>query len=131
MEITSFLKEIKFTHDGLVPVIAQDDKGQVLMMAWMNKEALQETLRTNTMCYYSRSRNKLWYKGETSGQTQELLELMLDCDGDTLLATVKQNGVACHTGHKSCFFRTFKNGTLIENQDVITDPKALYNNADT
>lgn len=128
--LLNILKEIKFTPDGLVPIIAQDEKGQVLMMAWMNEAALQETLKTKKMHYYSRSRKKLWHKGESSGQTQELLELMLDCDGDTLLAKVKQQGVACHTGRKSCFFRTIKNNTLEINQDIITDPKALYGDAD-
>lgn len=121
------ISEINFDADGLVPVITQDSATkQVLMMAWMNEEALKETLKTNQICYFSRSRGKLWRKGESSGQTQFLKELIIDCDGDTLLAIVEQKGVACHTGRKSCFFKSIKNGKIEINQPVITPPEELY-----
>jgi phosphoribosyl-AMP cyclohydrolase len=98
-------KKIKWNADGLVPVIAQDaTTHQVLMHAWMNKEALEKTLATKQMVYFSRSRSALWRKGETSGHTQALVKLWLDCDSDTLLAEINQTGVACHTGEISCFF---------------------------
>src|SRR5580692_8183630 len=100
------LDAICFDANGLVPAIAQQhDTGEVLMMAWMNAEAVRETLATSRVCYYSRSRAALWRKGETSGQTQHLTELRVDCDGDTLLLLVRQDGVACHTGRRNCFFR--------------------------
>ncbi len=102
-----FIASIRFNQDGLVPVIAQQyDTGEVLMMAWANETALKETLQTKRMCYFSRSRQQLWRKGETSGHTQKLVELRIDCDGDTLLALIDQNGAACHTGNRSCFYRT-------------------------
>lgn len=124
---TEIIKNIKFNKSGLVPVISQEEKsGEVLMMAWMNEEALIETLTTEKVCYFSRSRNKLWRKGESSGQTQSLKELIIDCDGDTLLAKVSQKGVACHTGRKSCFFNSIKNGKIEINQDVITPSEELY-----
>lgn len=125
------LNSIEFNEQGLVPVIAQQyDTNEVLMMAWMNKEALIQTLKENKLCYFSRSRQKLWKKGETSGQTQILKELTIDCDGDTLLAKVDQNGVACHTGRKSCFFKTIKDGKITINQDVLISPDELYKNDD-
>ncbi len=97
----------KFNEAGLVPVIAQQhDTGEVLMLAWMNQESIEITLRTGQVCYFSRSRNKLWVKGETSGHVQKLIELRMDCDGDTILARVEQIGPACHTGSHNCFFRT-------------------------
>jgi len=97
---------VRFDARGLVPAIAQQfDSGEVLMMAWMNADALRETLATGRVCYYSRSRARLWRKGETSGHVQRLIELRLDCDGDTLLLSVDQTGVACHTGARTCFFR--------------------------
>ena len=97
---------VRFNAGGLVPVIAQQfDSGEVLMMAWMNKEALEETIRTKRMCYFSRSRQCLWRKGETSGHTQRLIGLRIDCDGDTLLAQIDQTGAACHTNNRSCFYR--------------------------
>ena len=102
---------IKFDAVGLVPVIAQQhDTGEVLMMAWMNEDALRKTIETNNMYYYSRSRSKLWRKGETSGHFQKLHKLRLDCDGDTLLALIEQTGAACHTGAESCFFKNFDDG---------------------
>jgi phosphoribosyl-AMP cyclohydrolase len=97
---------VSYTPNGLVPVIAQQhDTGEVLMMAWMNQEALKETLKTGRMCYYSRSRQCLWRKGETSGHVQRLKEMRIDCDGDTLLALIDQTGAACHTGNRTCFYR--------------------------
>jgi len=105
----SALLDIKFNKDGLIPVIAQCvQSGTVLMMAWMNEEALKKTIDTNDMYYFSRSRQKLWQKGETSGHFQKLIELRLDCDNDTILALIEQTGAACHTGTKSCFFKTIR-----------------------
>ena len=111
----------------LVAAIAQDYlTGDVLMIAWMNREAVEKTLTSGDVTYFSRSRGKLWQKGESSGQTQKLVELQVDCDGDTLLLLVDQKGVACHTGRRQCFFRTWKNGKLVENQPVQVDPDKLY-----
>lgn len=112
---------------GLIPAVAQQhDSGEVLMMAWMNRESLAETLATGQVCYWSRSRARLWRKGETSGQKQRLVELRIDCDGDTLLLQVDQTGVACHTGRRSCFYRALKDGRLAERLAVEQDPTALY-----
>ena len=103
------VSDIKFNKDGLVPVISQCvDTGIILMMAWMNEEAVNKTIDTNEMYYFSRSRQKLWKKGETSGHFQKLRELRLDCDNDTMLALIEQTGAACHTGVKSCFFKSTK-----------------------
>ena len=108
--IEQALEEIKFGPDGLVPAIAQQhDTGEVLMMAWMNRDAVRASLTEARACYWSRSRAKLWRKGETSGQVQLLRELRLDCDGDAVLLLVDQTGVACHTGRRSCFFRAWRN----------------------
>ena len=102
----AFLSAVKFGQDGLVPAIAQNkETGEILMMAWMNKETLRETLATGHVTYWSRSRQKAWRKGETSGNHQRLVEAYVDCDGDTLLLKVDQMGPACHTGAPSCFFR--------------------------
>ncbi|MGH6872283.1 MAG: phosphoribosyl-AMP cyclohydrolase [Rhizomicrobium sp.] len=101
-----FLAAVAFNSDGLVPVIAQDHaSGAVLMLAWMNRETLEETLRTGNVTYWSRSRNQVWRKGETSGHMQKLVEAWLDCDGDAILLKVDQTGPACHTGSPVCFFR--------------------------
>ncbi len=101
-----FLKTVAFNTDGLVPAIAQDHKsGAVLMLAWMNREALEKTLATGAVTYWSRSRKALWTKGETSGHTQKLVEAYIDCDGDALVFKVEQTGPACHTGAPTCFFR--------------------------
>lgn len=106
----SLLAELQFNAAGLVPAIAQQhDTGEVLMLAWMNADSIAETLRTGQVCYYSRSRGKLWRKGETSGHTQRLVGMRLDCDGDTILLLVDQTGPACHTGAHNCFFRTVTN----------------------
>ncbi|MBB3065504.1 phosphoribosyl-AMP cyclohydrolase [Limibacillus halophilus] len=118
---------INFDERGLVAAIAQQlGSGEILMMAWMNRESLSETLKTGQVCYWSRSRGKLWRKGETSGQTQHLKSLSVDCDGDTLLLTVEQNGVACHTGRRSCFFRQWNGQKLEDVLPVEQDPETLY-----
>ena len=125
--VARFLAAVRFDANGLVPCIAQQhDTGEVLMMAWMNAEAVAETLTTGRVCYFSRSRNALWRKGETSGQQQVLKDLRLDCDGDTLLALVDQTGVACHTGRRNCFYRAIRDGELTNITAPLVDPKALY-----
>jgi len=102
----SLLKEIKFNEAGLIPAIAQDaETGRVLMMAWMNEEAIRQTVETGFAHYYSRSRKKQWKKGESSGHVQEIEEIFLDCDGDTILLIVNQTGPACHTNRESCFYK--------------------------
>jgi len=121
------LAETKFDPQCLVPAIAQQhDTGEVLMMAWMNADAIRETLSSGRVCYWSRSRAALWKKGETSGQIQALKELRVDCDGDTILVLVDQTGVACHTGRRNCFYRAVRDGAFVEIADVETDPAALY-----
>ncbi len=120
---------IAFDARGLVPAVAQQhDSGEVLMMAWMNREAVERTLATGAVHYWSRSRNALWRKGESSGQTQALKEMRVDCDGDTLLLLVDQTGVACHTGRRTCFFTAVRDGGLETVAEVETDPKELYGN---
>lgn len=113
---------------GLVPVIAQDwETGEILMLAYMNRESFEETLRTNKVCYYSRSRGKLWRKGEESGNVQKVKEIRIDCDSDTLVVKVEQvGGAACHTGHRSCFFRKIENGKVVEDGIRVFDPKEVY-----
>lgn len=121
------LDALKFNEDGLIPAIAQQhDTGEVLMMAWMNAESVAETLQTGQVCYWSRSRGRLWRKGETSGQQQKLVEMRLDCDGDTLLLLVDQKGVACHTGRRNCFFLAARDGAWVEIAKPEIDPDALY-----
>jgi phosphoribosyl-AMP cyclohydrolase len=121
------LDAIRFDASGLVPAIAQQhDTGEVLMLAWMNRDAVAETLATNRVCYFSRSRGALWRKGETSGQAQHLKELRVDCDGDTLLLLVDQEGVACHTGRRNCFFRAARDGELVEIATPLVSPETLY-----
>ncbi|GGI98315.1 phosphoribosyl-AMP cyclohydrolase [Neoroseomonas lacus] len=121
------IAEIRFDANGLVPCIAQQhDTGEVLMMAWMNADSVAETLTTGRVCYWSRSRNRLWRKGETSGQQQRLIDLRVDCDGDTLLALVDQDGVACHTGRHNCFFHALRDGQVTTIADPLVDPKTLY-----
>ena len=127
MNTEAILSAIAFDPNGLVPAIAQQhDSGEVLMMAWMNREAVAETLATGRVCYFSRSRGRLWRKGETSGQVQHLRELRVDCDGDTILLLVQQDGVACHTGRRNCFFRAVRDGELVEIAAPLVDPAALY-----
>ena len=113
---------------GLVPAIAQDaDTGEVLMLAWMNREAFDETVRTRRAVYFSRSRNKLWRKGEESGNVQEVVGIFIDCDADTVLLKVKQiGGAACHEGYKSCFFRRLDDTELVVVGERIFDPKKVY-----
>jgi phosphoribosyl-AMP cyclohydrolase len=121
------LEAVRFNRKGLVPCIAQQhDTGEVLMMAWMNRAALDETLATGQVTYWSRSRQTLWRKGETSGQVQRLVDLRLDCDGDTLLALVEQTGVACHTGRRSCFHRALREEELVALTEPEADPEELY-----
>jgi phosphoribosyl-AMP cyclohydrolase len=125
--VDAFIAEVRFDPDGLVPAVAQDHAGgEVLMLAWMNRDALRETLETGRVCYWSRSRGRLWRKGERSGQAQELKDALLDCDGDTVLLKVAQTGVACHTGRRSCFFRALRHGRLETVAEVLIDPRTLY-----
>jgi phosphoribosyl-AMP cyclohydrolase len=114
--------------NGLIPAIAQDEKtGEVLMMAFMNKESWELTLKTGIVHYWSRSRNELWKKGETSGNIQEVKEIRIDCDNDTVLIKVKQTGdAACHTGYRSCFYRVLKSGVLSEDGVRIFNPEEVY-----
>ena len=125
--IAGTLKEIVFDRDGLVPAIAQQhDTGEVLMMAWMNSESIAKSLRTGRVCYFSRSRQALWRKGERSGQIQRLVGLRLDCDGDTILLAVDQTGIACHTGRRRCFYRLAGTDGLSVTDDVQIQPEELY-----
>ena len=121
------MRTLRYDDNGLIPAIAQQhDTGEVLMMAWMNRAAIDETLRTGRVCYYSRSRKSLWRKGETSGQHQRLIEMRVDCDADTLLLLVDQHGAACHTGRRNCFFRAVRDGELVKIAERIVDPAKLY-----
>ena len=123
-----YIDDVSWDKDGLVPAIAQDaESGVVLMVAWMNREALQLTIDENRAIYWSRSRQKIWRKGEESGHIQELIELRLDCDSDVILMKVNQIGrIACHTGRQSCFYRIFKDGEWQDFDEVIKDPKDIY-----
>jgi len=117
----SLLDQITFNDAGLVPAIAQDaNTGRVLMMAWMNKEAFQQTMTTGFAHYYSRSRQQQWKKGESSGHVQKVLAMYLDCDGDTILLTIEQTGPACHTNRQSCFFKQQQAGEWVTIEDVMT-----------
>ncbi len=125
--VPAVLEAITFNADGLVAAIAQQyDTGEVLMMAWMNRDAVAETLRSGRVCYWSRSRGKLWRKGETSGQVQVLKDFRWDCDADTVLVQVDQEGVACHTGRRNCFFNAVREGKPAVIAEVEVDPKELY-----
>ncbi|OYV32957.1 MAG: phosphoribosyl-AMP cyclohydrolase [Rhodospirillales bacterium 20-64-7] len=125
--MTGWTDALKFDAEGLIPAIAQaHDTGEVLMMAWMNRAAIEETLATGQICYWSRSRGKLWRKGESSGQVQKLVELRVDCDGDTLLLRVEQTGVACHTGRRSCFYRAVQASELVEIAAPLVSTETLY-----
>ena len=120
--IDTMLAVIKFDTQGLVPAIAQQhDSNEVLMMAWMDRNAVAETMRTGRVCYWSRSRKAPWRKGDTSGHTQTLVDFRVDCDGDTLLVLVDQAGVACHTGRHNCFFRAVRQGKIAEIAPVMID----------
>jgi phosphoribosyl-AMP cyclohydrolase len=114
MALDDILDAISFNADGLVPAVAQQhDSGEVLMMAWMNRDSIAETLATGRVCYWSRSRQAFWRKGETSGHVQMLTEMRIDCDGDTLLLLVDQTGPACHTNRRNCFYRAVRDGDLV------------------
>ena len=127
MNAQDVLSKLKFNDDGLIPAIAQQhDSSEVLMMAWMNADALTETLSTGRVCYFSRSRGKLWRKGDSSGQEQVLKELRWDCDADTLLVQVDQKGVACHTGRRNCFFNAVRDGEITAIAKPEIDPGELY-----
>ena len=120
--IEALLAEIRFDPQGRVPAIAQQhDTGEVLMMAYMDRDAVAETMRTGRVCYWSRSRQAPWRKGDTSGHVQTLVDFRVDCDGDTLLVLVEQTGVACHTGRHNCFFRAIRGGALEEIAPVEID----------
>ena len=125
--IDRILLEMRFDANGIVAAIAQQhDSGEVLMLAWMNREAVRQTLTSGYAHYYSRSRRKQWRKGESSGQVQKLTDFRIDCDGDAVLMQVDQMGVACHTGRHNCFFRAPRAGSLTEIADVVVDPSVLY-----
>lgn len=125
--LAPLIEAIAFNADGLVPAAAQQhDTGEMLMLAWMNREAVEETLRTGYVCYWSRSRARLWRKGETSGHRQRLVEFRIDCDGDTVLLLVDQTGAACHTGQHNCFFRAWRQGRLETIGTIAIDPKTTY-----
>ncbi|WP_111655710.1 phosphoribosyl-AMP cyclohydrolase [Isoalcanivorax indicus] len=129
LPLTEALDHLAWNADGLVPAVAQQhDTGEILMVAWMNRAALQETLDTGRVCYYSRSRQTLWRKGESSGQTQKLVELRIDCDGDVVLVKVEQTGPACHTGRRDCFFWRADGDTLVLDKAPLVDPATLYPN---
>ena len=125
--MNNFLDQVAWNSDGLVPAIAQDaESGQILMMAWMNKESISTTLQENRIVYWSRSRQNLWRKGDTSGQIQKLIEFRWDCDTDTLLLQVDQTGVACHSGRRTCFFNAIKDDKIAVISDIKIDPDILY-----
>ena len=130
-QMMSWLDNIKWDDKGLVPVIAQEiSSGDVLMFAWMNREALQKTAELGRAVYFSRSRSKLWFKGEESGHVQTVHEIRLDCDSDVVLLKVTQLGhepsIACHTGRHSCFFSLFKDGQWVVTEPVLKDPETIY-----
>ena len=125
---SAWLDAIQWTEDGLVPVIAQQhDSGRVVMFAWMNRESLALTVETGFAVYWSRSRQRLWRKGEESGHQQQVIDLQLDCDGDVLLLKInQQGGIACHTGRHSCFYCSLQNGHWQTTEAVIKDPHLIY-----
>tara|TARA_R110002072_G_scaffold131801_3_gene271850 strand:- start:408 stop:836 length:429 start_codon:yes stop_codon:yes gene_type:complete len=125
--LTACLAQLAFTDQGLVPAIAQQhDTGEILMMAWMDEAAIRESLTTGVVCYWSRSRQALWRKGETSGQVQRLVHFRYDCDRDCLLLLVDQTGVACHTGRRNCFYHEVTSDGIKVISKVEIDPKTLY-----
>ncbi|HYR33057.1 MAG TPA: phosphoribosyl-AMP cyclohydrolase [Burkholderiales bacterium] len=126
--MTTWLDEVPWNGEGLIAAVAQDAKsGRVLTVAWMNREALEQTAATREAVYWSRSRRRLWRKGEESGHVQKVRELRLDCDADTVLLQVEQvGGIACHTGRESCFFRKLENGSWVTTDPVLKDPSAIY-----
>ena len=124
----SYIDDISWNSDGLIPAIAQDaGTGLILMVAWMSRESLKLTVEENRAVYWSRSRQKLWRKGEESGHKQQLLELRLDCDNDVIMLKINQvGGLACHTGRTSCFYRVLRDGEWCNSEPVIIDPKDMY-----
>lgn len=128
MNDRNWLDAIKWTADGLVPAIAQDaNDGRILMMAWMNREALQLTASTGTAVYWSRSRQKLWHKGEESGHQQRVSEIRLDCDNDVIVLQIEQvGGIACHTGRRSCFYQRLEGDRWVAVDPVLKDPEQIY-----
>ncbi|HPY40238.1 MAG TPA: phosphoribosyl-AMP cyclohydrolase [Thiolinea sp.] len=126
-DLSSVLDQLKYNEAGLIPAIAQQyDSGEMLMMAWMNRASIEETLQTGHVCYWSRSRQAFWRKGESSGQMQLLKELRFDCDLDTILLLVDQTGAACHTGRRHCFFYKVEGEQVIVDSEPLIDPKTLY-----
>ncbi len=128
MNEQTLLREVKYDAKGLVTAIAQDaETGEVLMVAYMNEDTLGRTLKTGLMTYWSRSRQEVWVKGQSSGNVQEVQEVRIDCDGDALLFKIEQHGgAACHTGRRSCFYRTFEDGELVETGEQVFDPEKVY-----
>ena len=128
--MSSFLNQIKWNQDGLVPVVTIEvDSRRILMQAWVNREALQTTVNEGFAVYWSRSRAKLWRKGEKSGNTQRVVEVYLDCDNDSLCYEVQQaGGIACHTGRESCFFQKYEEGKWLVADPVLKDPSSIYDN---
>jgi phosphoribosyl-AMP cyclohydrolase len=126
--MTDWLEGLKWDSDGLLPAIAQDrDSGEVLMLAWMNREALQLSSEQGRAVYWSRSRQKLWFKGEESGHRQQIAEIRIDCDADVILLQVEQiGGIACHTGRRRCFFRVLQDGVWQIDEEIIKNPEEIY-----
>jgi phosphoribosyl-AMP cyclohydrolase len=123
----SWINSLRFDANGLVPAVIQDaDTGQVLMVGYMNRESLQRTLETGVCTYWSRSRQTYWVKGETSGHKQHVKRILVDCDADAVLIQVEQVGVACHTGHRSCFYRAVEDGSLTDVEPVLIDLQQVY-----
>ena len=129
--MSSYLDKVNWNEDGLVPVVAQDvESGRLLMQAWVNRESLQASLEEGRAVYWSRSRSKLWRKGEESGNIQKLVDVYMDCDNDTLCFKVQQiGGIACHTGRESCFFQKLENGEWEASEPVLKDPTEIYGNS--
>ena len=127
-DYTQILQAVSWNEQGLVPAIAQDFfSGTVLMMAWMNEASLKSTIKTGKTHFWSRSRQKYWMKGESSGHTQQVSDIAFDCDGDTLLVQVSQHGAACHEGYKSCFFRSTRDGERVEfTEEQLVNPDEVY-----
>ena len=127
----SFLDKVNWNEDGLVPVVAQDvESGRLLMQAWANRESLQASIEEGRAVYWSRSRSRLWRKGEESGNVQKLVDVYMDCDNDTLCFKVQQiGGIACHTGRESCFFQKLENGEWKASEPVLKDPAEMYGNS--
>jgi phosphoribosyl-AMP cyclohydrolase len=128
LNLAEWFNQVRWDAEGLAPVVAQEaGTGRVLTLAWMNREALAETAKSGEAVYWSRSRRKLWRKGEESGHVQRVVEVRLDCDADAILLRVEQSGgIACHTGRESCFFRKLENGRWVSADPVLKDPKLIY-----